>query len=134
MLLMFPASSGTGFVVFFSIMSTNTTNSYQLPTYYNQSFSHSILLSCYASQHLCHPQIRVFFTSLVPPTSENSCQTASHHPTCCLCQLGCFPSTTFLYSSMSLYKAFSPCTRVQKQFTHSHLRLSQLLSSLFSSA
>ena len=82
--------------------------------------------------HSRHPWIRVFFTSQVPPTSENSCWTTSHCPACCLFQLGHFPSTIFSYSSMSLYQAFSPCTRVQKQFTHSQLRPFQLLSTLYS--
>ena len=80
----------------------------------------------------CHPWIRVFFTSQVPPTSENSCQTTSHHPTCHLFQLSHFLSTIFSYSSMLLYQAFSPHNRVQKQFTHSRLRPFQLLSTLYS--
>ena len=63
--LMLPTPSGTGSMIFFK-MSINTTNSYQSPTYYNQSFSHSILLSHYASQ-----QFKTVFIIYSQVTSES---------------------------------------------------------------
>ena len=71
---------------------------------------------------------------LAPLTSENSCQTTSHHPTCLLA-LGHFTSTSFPYLSSLLYQVFLSRTQVQNSLlipTQAILMSLALHSSLWS--
>ena len=126
--------SGTGSVIF-SKMSINTTNSYQLPTYYNQSFSHSILLSRYASQ-----QFKTVFIIYSRVTSESFLHNQSQiclDTTCVTSGSGSsslskfhqlqrtatrLPHTVPLVISVSSVtsRVQSPCTRVYHFTKHSH--------------